>query len=309
MTRDGNTPFALKLDTNLPDMNRVRTDGLSAVEMSDENTALTRKLAHLETQLLELQQRNAELEARRAAAATVTPPPVKSPTWPMYLLLIGLLLVAGALVIWLRRRSQKSLHERQSAWHPLSMEPEDDLIPTALKPVKPVEVDEAEHAPVRMSEIAQPTLEETTEVKDDILDQAEVYMAHGHSELAVHLLQEHLRASPAESPIPWLLLLDLLHREGDSAGYAATCLECRKHFNINLSDHAHSSNEHQAGLEDYPHLMDKLVEMWRAPEIDEFFKDLIYDHRGGTRMGFEPGAYRDILLLRAIAQETLAHAA
>ena len=39
------------------------------------------------------------------------------------------------------------------------------------------------------------------------------------------------------------------------------------------------------------------------------FDQLIYDHRGGTRMGFEPGAYREILLLRAIAQDALALAA
>lgn len=308
MARDGDTPFALKLDTNLPDMNRVRTDGLSAVEMSDENTALTRKLAHLETQLIELQQRNAELEARRAAVATAAPPPVKPPTWPMYLLLTGLLLVAGALVIWLRRRGQQSRLEQESVWHPLSMEPEADLIPTALKPVMPAK--QAEPAPVRMPEIAQPTLEKTTEVKDDILDQAEVYMAHGHSDLAIHLLQEHLREAPTESPIPWLLLLDLLHREGDTAGYAATCAECRTHFNINLSDHPEAlQNELDAGLEAYPHLLDRLTEVWRSPDIDAFFTDLIFDHRGGTRIGFAPAAFRDILLLRAIAQDTLAHAA
>ena len=46
-----------------------------------------------------------------------------------------------------------------------------------------------------------------------------------------------------------------------------------------------------------------------TPGIDAFFNDLIYDHRGGTRIGFEPGAYRDILLLRTIAQDILPLAA
>ena len=49
--------------------------------------------------------------------------------------------------------------------------------------------------------------------------------------------------------------------------------------------------------------------MWTTPDVNAFFHDLVYDDRGGTRMGFEPGAYRDILLLRAIAQETLPLAA
>ncbi len=53
-----------------------------------------------------------------------------------------------------------------------------------------------------------------------------------------------------------------------------------------------------------------LTQAWNTPAIDALFDDLIYDQRGGTRLGFEPGAYRDILLLRDIAQrKTLAMAA
>jgi hypothetical protein len=159
-------------------------------------------------------------------------------------------------------------------------------------------------------EFTRPTLIESTEIKDDILDQAEVYMAHGHGDLAVHLLQEHLRESPTESPVPWLLLLDLLHREGDTEGYAAASAECRRHFNVNLTSHPVSQDSEQGqGLEAYPHLIEQLVTVWNSSDIDAFFNQLIYDHRGGTRMGFEPSAYRDILLLRAIAQDALPLAA
>ena len=161
-----------------------------------------------------------------------------------------------------------------------------------------------------MPEIAPPEPSNATEVKEDILDQAEVFMAFGHGDLAVHLLQEHLREAPTESPVPWLLLLDLLHREGDTAGYAAASAECRRYFNVNLTDHPVSQdNDNGQGLEAYPHLLDQLVKVWNTPGIDAFFHDLIYDNRGGTRIGFEPGAYRDILLLRAIAEDTLPLAA
>jgi hypothetical protein len=99
--------------------------------------------------------------------------------------------------------------------------------------------------------IPQPAMDENTEVSDGILDQAEVYMAHGHGELAIHLLQEHLREAPRESPVPWLLLLDLLLRAGDHAGFAAASAECSRYFNINLvSQNTDSGN----GLEAYPHL-------------------------------------------------------
>jgi hypothetical protein len=57
------------------------------------------------------------------------------------------------------------------------------------------------------------------------------------------------------------------------------------------------------GLENYPHTLEMLSQVWDAPGIDAVFDDLIYDQRGGTRLGFETGAYRDILLLRDIAQQ------
>jgi len=298
------TPFALRLDTTLPDLTQPRAEKLSATELSDENTALSRKLAHLEAQLVALQQRNAALEARRVATTTA-PPPQQPARWPLYLLAIGLLTGGGVLTAWLRRRSGK-LHpatrlDAEPRAHPDASPTLDDM--TRLPEFTPP-------APQRMAEIAPPPREEGTELKEDILDQAEVFMAHGHGDLAAHLLQEHLREAPTESPVPWLLLLDLLHRAGDADGYAAASAECRRYFNVNVSNPPISQDsETGEGLESYPHLLEQLVHVWNSPDIDAFFNDLIHDHRGGTRIGFEPGAYRDILLLRSIAQETLPLAA
>jgi len=296
------TPLALRLDSNLPDLTQPRPEKLSATELSDENTALSRKLAHLEAQLVELQQRNAALDARRVAT-TVAPPPPKQPVrWPLYLLAIGLLASGGGLAAWLRRRGGNPhpvTRPGGEPWtHPDALPTLDDM--THMPEFTPPP------APQRMPEIAQPLRDEGTEVKEDILDQAEVFMAHGHGDLAAHLLQEHLREAPTESPVPWLLLLDLLHRAGDTAGYATASAECRRYFNVNVSNPPISQDSDTGeGLEAYPHLLEQLVHEWNSPGIGTFFNDLIHDHRGGTRIGFEPGAYRDILLLRAIAREVL----
>ena len=59
LSSQNDTPVALRLDTRLPDLTQPRPDGLTATELSDENTALGRKLAHLEAQLAALQRRNA----------------------------------------------------------------------------------------------------------------------------------------------------------------------------------------------------------------------------------------------------------
>jgi len=309
IARATSTPVALQLDTNLPDFARPPSGNLTTTELSDENTALSRKLAYLEAQLTALQQRNAELELHRTAAPAVATPPVtgQPAQWPLYLLFMGLLIGAGILVVWLRRRNRQPAEYLQDVWQP-SEAAVYDTAPAATDPLsQPLDME-----PIlqRMPEISRPTLIESTEIKDDILDQAEVYMAHGHGELAIHLLQEHLREAPAESPVPWLLLLDLLHRAGDAEAYAAAGGECRSYFNINLSGHPISQdNDIGLGLEAYPHLLEQLVNVWNSPDIDSFFHDLIYDNRGGTRVGFEPSAYRDILMLRAIAQDTLPLAA
>lgn len=305
--RDGS--LALQFDTNLPDMNRQLPEGLTAAELSDEYTALTHKLAHLEAQLVEMQQKNATLEAKGTAApVTGTQKPTDVPAqWPMYLLIIGLLTGGGALIALLRRRSNNQRFT--DVWvppgEPATPIPDPMESDPWAQPLPP----KTKNPPAsqRMSEIAAPPPIQTTEVKDDILDQAEVYMAHGHGELAIHLLQEHVRNAPDESPVPWLLLLDLLHRDGDMPGYKVASAECRRHFNINLTGHPISQDgDAKNGLEAYPHLLEQLTKIWGTPNTDDFFRDLLYDNRGGTRVGFEPSAYRDILLLRTIAQNVMA---
>ncbi|MEW6119350.1 MAG: hypothetical protein AB1593_04595, partial [Pseudomonadota bacterium] len=310
-TPESERALSLRLDASLPDPAAPAPESLTATELSDENTALSRKLAHLEAQLAALRQRNAELEAQQRAA-TAPPAQPARPQWPLYLLAIGLLGSGAALVAWMRRRTQTTpdtVLPDTLAWAPAASTQASNDVSTERMPASDLST---QAAPVRMADVPLPPApQDGTEVKEDILDQAEVFMAHGHGDLAVHLLQEHLREAPTESPVPWLLLLDLLHRAGDTAGYAAASTECRRYFNVNLSGHPISQDglEPGPGLEAYPHLLEKLVHVWNTPEIGAFFEDLIYDKRGGTRMGFEPGAYRDILLLRDIAQQTLPLAA
>ncbi|MFO7543019.1 MAG: hypothetical protein R6W97_09490 [Thiobacillus sp.] len=310
----GDSAFALRFDTALPDLNRPRPEGLTAVELSDENTALTRKLAYLESQLTALQLRNAQLEGKPGAqAAAVAPPPGNPVQWSLYMMLAGLVAGGVALAVWLRRRSRKPAEE-YDIWNPPGktrlpkadlMESDPDVRPA---PQRMAEIERP--APSQMIEIDAPGFHSSTEVKDNILDQAEVYMAHGHGDLAIHMLQEHLRDDPTDSPVPWLLLLDLLHRDGDSQGYDAASAECRRHFNVDLSSPPVSQDIYTGkGLEAYPHLMERVIELWHTAEAEPFFQDLIYDNRGGTRLGFETGAYHEILLLRAIARESMPHAA
>ena len=306
--------LALRLDTNLPDMNRPHADNLTPDELSDENTALSRKLAHLEAQLVDLQKRNLEIEKKRTGVSTTHAPNrfTLPAQWPLTLLITGLLVAAGILVVWLRQRGTHTKAASLSSMSAASLPDFDEM--TADSWTDPVPEPRIAEPGVhersttlpeseRILEFAPSSPEQTTEVNDDILDQAEVYMAHGHGDLAIHLLQEYLRDAPTESPVPWLLLLDLLHREGDTEGYTVASAECSRHFNVNLSGRPVSQESGAShGFEDYPHLLEQAVVVWGTPAAEDFFNDLIIDKRGGTRLGFDPSAYRDILLLREISR-------
>lgn len=200
LSSQNDTPVALRLDTRLPDLTQPRLDGLTATELSDENTALGRKLAHLEAQLAALQRRNAELEAARHATPTTAPAPATSSQpaqWPLYLLAMAIVASLIALAAWLLRRTRAARPALgDTPWTQTGM-PEKTLSElSADMPAEPPSVSP------RMPEIAPPQQTSGTEVKEDVLDQAEVFMAFGHGDLAIHLLQEHLRATPTESPYP-----------------------------------------------------------------------------------------------------------
>jgi len=318
LSESGSLPTGLEKDTAPPDQSSPRSTNLTTTELSDENTALNRRLAHLELQLAALHKRNAELEARFAASPLAAPKPAatQASQWPLYLLGLGLLASGGALVAGMRRRRDLQRSEKaatmlwtepinampaQARVDPASALPQLDamLQDDSLPPPPPLSTPE-EHDIV---ELPLSALAEGTDVKEGILDQAEVYVAHGYTNLAINVLQEYLHVVPAGSPVPWLLLLDLLLREGDEAGYAEASTECRRHFNVNFSAHPMSQDrDDNRGLETYPHILEMLTQAWNTPEIHAIFKNLIYDQRGGVRMGFEPGAYRDILMLRTLAQ-------
>lgn len=125
-----------------------------------------------------------------------------------------------------------------------------------------------------------------------------------HGETAIELLQAETAKNPDASQIPWLLLLDALHRAGDKTRYEQTRAHCQQHFNLDMPHFEHSAECPAAkGLESYPHVLDKLIRLWPASaQADAYLDALIRDCRGGNRVGFDLDTYREIAILRAILQ-------
>lgn len=304
-------PLQLQMSMELQEWPTTDIQALSVDAVSDEMTAMANKLAHLENQMLALQKRNAELEAQRPN----TPMDDKTSAWPYYILLmLGIMALIG-LAEWLRRRHiQRQMAAEMAIWNELAPEvdhrtlqttPQIEL-PSGNQPIdmniaaasKP---DFMATAPLHVPDHVQAG----TTVNEDILEQAEVFVAHGRANLAIVLLQDHLADFPDLSPQPWLMLLDLLKRDKEQAAYEAASVECRHHFNVAIPDFDAPLQEDPSSIEDFPHIIERIQQLWNQPDVIPYLDDLIYNRRLEARQGFGRDTYLEILLLRSIAGATM----
>ncbi|MEQ1597521.1 MAG: hypothetical protein ABL985_20760 [Casimicrobium sp.] len=132
-------------------------------------------------------------------------------------------------------------------------------------------------------------------------DEAQVYADLGRTDKAIAILRSHIQnlASDRASPVPWLMIFDLYRRTNNRAGYDELAPQFRKHFNGRMPDWDSYGHELALddGLEAFPHLVARIERDWGKPEARKFLDELLYDNRGGSRLGFSLAAYRDLLLL------------
>ncbi len=55
--------------------------------------------------------------------------------------------------------------------------------------------------------------------------------------------------------------------------------------------------------QNFPHVFIKIIELWRLPEINKYFIDLMLHNRAVPREGFPPEAAKEILDLNLINEE------
>lgn len=305
--------LALNMDVGLLDTRRRAEVPFTPEQITDENTALTRKVAHLEQLLANLQEQNKLLEqarAKNAALAAKAPAPTPrssalESSWLYFILGLGLL-SGGTAYALIRRRQQDAArqHAESDLWRvpaPVASPPREADSEVTAPIVKEAQAD-TRAAPESLPLATLPSgADDGTEVKDSVADEVEVFVAHGHSDLAIHMLEDHIAKAPEESPVPWLLLLDLLRREGAESKYENYRQKCKLYFNVAMPAYGEIEiNLNEQGLESFQHITSELVRLWPTDQANAYLDDLIYDRRGGSRAGFDPATYRDIVLLRAI---------
>ncbi len=300
-------PLALRLEKTLsdlppPESTDTPTETLTDEDMSDEVTAMSKQLAHLKSQIALLQKRNQELEKTSPNKPTDEVKDDSSAEtdadskWLLYLLITLAVLSAIAIAEWVRRKKQKEKFDDNEIvpWVPDDNTPKDQSAEAKIVASAVVEKTASNYTP--------PPSPIHAEINDDILEQVEVFVAHGRSNLAITLLQEYLRENPKRSPAAWLTILDLFKREKMQAEYEEAAAECKRLFNVNVSAFDDPSETDNSSINDYPEAKEQLEEVWGTPDELKKLNELAYNARKEPREGFDKNAYLDVLLLRGIAQ-------
>ena len=134
-----------------------------------------------------------------------------------------------------------------------------------------------------------------------VTDEAQVYVDLDRNDQAIEILRDHIENQQGErdSPAAWLMIFDLYRRTNNRAGYHELAPKFRTHFNGRMPEWDNYGHELALddGLEAFPHLVAVLQRDWGTSEARKFLEELLYDNRGGSRLGFSLAAYHDILLL------------
>ena len=137
-------------------------------------------------------------------------------------------------------------------------------------------------------------------------EKASVFVTLGRPEQAIDVLRDHIDHEPKPSPMAWLMLLDLYRQTDRRNEFLEVARRFHTDFNAETPAWDQTSPLHDAGLAAFPHLVRKIRDEWPRHEARAFIEELLYDNRGGSRIGFSLPAFRDLLLLHSIVDDYIA---
>jgi len=308
--------LTLRLETEI-DFARAEQNPpvLSNEDAMDEVTVMANRLAHLEKQILSLQTINTQLKTKLVEAENdgfkLSDSQLSFIRYALYALAI---LVVLMIVAFVRRELIKRKLERDEAiWFVGNEEP--TLSDEPLMPASKVSeaifksnvldaADEVLTNPQTLTTGANNQTNpyaESEQEAENVLDHAEVFIAHGRTNLAIQLLQNHLEEFPTESPNVWLRLLALLAGEDSEEEYERAVTECNQFFNIKLPKYADALLDDESSIEEYPHIVQRLEGVWGSQFAVSFLNDLIYNQQSQPREGFARNTFVELFFLRQVA--------
>lgn len=136
----------------------------------------------------------------------------------------------------------------------------------------------------------------------DIAQQAEFFVSLGQHDHAIEVLSNHIHENVRTSPLAYLDLFRLYHDLDRKPQYDDLRLEFHRTFNAEVPAFE-SFRERGEGLEAYEGAMTRIQSLWDTPRVLDVIEESIFRKPGRPADAFGLEAYRDLLLLYAIANE------
>jgi hypothetical protein len=144
-----------------------------------------------------------------------------------------------------------------------------------------------------------------TEELFDVQQQADFFVSLGKEDEAIDVLRNHLAESQEPSPLAYLDLFKLYHRLERGADYEHLRAEFNEMFNAGAPPFEQYSDSSR-GLETYETAFSRIQALWGEPRVLDVIEHSIFREAGdaGGEV-FDLEAYRELLLLHAVAKEVV----
>jgi len=237
-------------------------------------------------------------KGRKVATSTPLPQPAGKvsllPVSPLHLLALGAVILVGGGLLWLRRRRK-----------PVS------ILPAPVPARQPRIAEEAVPAPEQPQPSKQSMeshVDESAILVDEIssvVEEAKVFVALGRSEHAVEVLEYYIATHPQASPNPWLYLLEIHRGANREEEFTALAKRFHQTFNVMAPQWEDSTQAQMVvphSLEEFPHIIARLVDGWGTLDGQDYLNSLLQDNRSGERAGFSMEVLQEILMLLAVME-------
>jgi pilus assembly protein FimV len=138
----------------------------------------------------------------------------------------------------------------------------------------------------------------------DIAQQAYFFVSLGQHDHAIEVLSDHIRDNVQTSPLAYLDLFKLYHDMDKQPEYEELRVEFNRIFNAEVPPFQ-EFRQHGDGLEAYQGAMTRIQSLWNTPRVLDVIEESLFRKPGRPTEAFGLEAYRELLLLYAIANELI----
>jgi hypothetical protein len=141
----------------------------------------------------------------------------------------------------------------------------------------------------------------------DIQQQADFFMSLGQHDQAIEVLKTHIADNVETSALAYLDLLKIYHSLDRRDDYAELRSDFNRRFNAQVPPFD-SYTDQSNGLEAYRAALSRIEALWPSRKVLEVIEESIFRKPGtGDGEAFDLEAYRELLLLYAIAKDVVDH--